>query len=252
MASSSRSTTKSGSRRDQTLSVEDQKTEGHCIFIHLAEMASTTTPTYPYERLEHSHLARDNKKYRARGHPRYHLFKIDNLCKGKDPRKNVIKENLMEHFLGGGLKLLWVGDLYNTDSLRDFQKAKNDTFCHPRNYMYKKTATHSVLIVGIDVSAEEAFDHYVEVKYSWGENYGDKGFTRGHDMKNNNGQGSENTTNKRKRDKKNKKKHEVDYDVSAADHYPDELIKEEEKQKIKKEKKKNNNKKKNSSSRQEE
>nr|GEZ05212.1 hypothetical protein [Tanacetum cinerariifolium] len=108
---------------------------------------------------------------------------------------------------------------------------------------------------------------------------------QGHDMNNNNEQGSKNTTNKRKRDKKNKKKHKVDYDVSAADHYPDEVSKseqlditypkvkadnndkirrtdnlikqyekvdEEEKQKMKKENKKNNNKKKNSSSRQEE
>nr|GEZ96747.1 hypothetical protein [Tanacetum cinerariifolium] len=51
---------------------------------------------------------------------------------------------------------------------------------------------------------------------------------QGHDMKNNNKQDSKNTTNKRKRDKKHKKKHKVDYDVSAADHYPDEVSKSEQ------------------------
>ncbi|GJW82022.1 bulb-type lectin domain-containing protein [Tanacetum coccineum] len=89
----------------------------------------------------------------------------------------------MAHFLGDGPKLPWVGDLYNSGSLRDFEKAKtrvgnNEIYRHPRDSLCDKRANHSVLIVGIDVSADEAVDHYVEVKCSWGEKYGDKGFTR--------------------------------------------------------------------------
>ncbi|GJW33566.1 bulb-type lectin domain-containing protein [Tanacetum coccineum] len=132
---------------------------------------------------ERSHPSWDNKKYRARGHPRYHLFSIGKLCKDKNPGGNVIKEKLMAHFLGDGPKLPWVGDLYNSGSLRDFEKAKtrvgnNEIYRHPRDSLCDKRANHSVLIVGIDVSADEAVDHYVEVKCSWGEKYGDKGFTR--------------------------------------------------------------------------
>nr|GEU72386.1 protein FAR1-related sequence 5-like [Tanacetum cinerariifolium] len=74
-------------------------------------------------------------------------------------------------------------DLYNTGSLRDFEKAKkhhknNEIYCHPRDSKYEKPTYPLVLIVGIDVSANKAVDHYVGVKCSWGEKYGDKGFTR--------------------------------------------------------------------------
>ncbi|GKB81503.1 bulb-type lectin domain-containing protein [Tanacetum coccineum] len=138
----------SGPIVDYTLFQEND--EAAEFVFDLARGLETIT-TYPYKHLEHSHLSWDNKKYRARGHPS---------------------------------KLPWGGDLYKSGSLRDFEKAKkhdadrnNEMYRHPRDSQYDKTANHSVLIVGIYVSADKAVDHYVEIKCSWGEKYGDKGFT---------------------------------------------------------------------------
>nr|GEZ26437.1 zinc finger, CCHC-type [Tanacetum cinerariifolium] len=76
-------------------------------------------------------------------------------------------------------KLPWVRDLYNTGSLRDFEKANkhdknNEIYRHPRDSKYEKPRYPSVLIVGIDVSANEAVDHYVGVKCSWVRSMGTK------------------------------------------------------------------------------
>ncbi|GJU46211.1 hypothetical protein Tco_1203477 [Tanacetum coccineum] len=89
--------------------------------------------SYPYDRFERNNRSWDDKKYRARGHPRYHLSDIAKHCKGQDLKMNVIEEKLMSNILGE---------------------------------------------VGIDVSADDPIDHYVEVKCSWGEKFGNNIFKR--------------------------------------------------------------------------
>ncbi|GJR44284.1 hypothetical protein Tco_1312387 [Tanacetum coccineum] len=107
-------------------------------FVFDSDCGLEIITTYPYERLDRSHLLWDSKKYRARSHPRCHLFEIVKLCKGKDPEENATKEKLMAHFLGECPNLPWVGDLYSIGGLRDFEKAKkhdknNEIYRHPRD-----------------------------------------------------------------------------------------------------------------------
>ncbi|GJU92044.1 hypothetical protein Tco_1304467 [Tanacetum coccineum] len=59
--------------------------------------------SYPYDRFERNNRSWDDKKYRARGHPRYHLSDIAKHCKGQDLKMNVIEEKLMSNILGEGV-----------------------------------------------------------------------------------------------------------------------------------------------------
>ncbi|GJT11347.1 uncharacterized mitochondrial protein-like protein [Tanacetum coccineum] len=147
-----------------------------CIaaFVSDTHRGLETSITYPYWREERSHGNWDDEEYRARGKPRYYLTNILEV-KGS----NQTKRKLFELFLGNGHKFPFVGDLYTGD-LNNREAASDRVrdrtiYRHADPRWNKKTADHSVLIAGIDVSVPEA--PYVEVKCTWGEDYGDHGFT---------------------------------------------------------------------------
>ncbi|GJY07803.1 bulb-type lectin domain-containing protein, partial [Tanacetum coccineum] len=142
-------------------------------FVSDPELGLETSVTYPYWREERHHSRWSAESYRARGKPRYYLNKIDGVS-----GRQAIRQKLEEHFLGNGRKFPFVGDLF-TGELNDRDQAtsrfENNTIYSHDAWNHIK-ADHSVLIVGIDVSNPQA--PYVEVKCTWGEHYGDHGFTK--------------------------------------------------------------------------
>ncbi|GKF06472.1 transducin/WD40 repeat-like superfamily protein [Tanacetum coccineum] len=70
-----------------------------------------------------------------------------------------------------------VGDL--VDFVAANARARShEIYRHQARLLDRKTAAHSVLVVGIDVTSEDRIGHYAEVKNTWGTHYGDEGFTR--------------------------------------------------------------------------
>ncbi|PWA46840.1 hypothetical protein CTI12_AA504830 [Artemisia annua] len=142
-----------------------------------------TKETYPYERTGRGIKNFNEKHYqREWWKKRYRISRIDVISFKK---KELIKPRLMANF--GGPKYPCVGILCMSEVFRDGEYARvcavnNEPYKHPEEPKSVEHAIelygpeHSVLIVGVNTLSDGK--HYCEIKNTWGEEWGDGGFSK--------------------------------------------------------------------------
>lgn len=146
-----------------------------------------TKETYPYERTGRGIPNFNEKSYqRENWKQRYRISRIDIIPFSK---KELIKPRLITNFGHDGPKHPCVGILCMGEVFRDGEYARlcavnNEPYKHPDEPILTSVKhaielygpEHSVLIVGVNTLSDGK--HYCEIKNTYGEEWGDGGFSK--------------------------------------------------------------------------
>ncbi|PWA62443.1 hypothetical protein CTI12_AA363850 [Artemisia annua] len=157
-------------------------TVGRAIeFCTKPHLGLETTKSYPYERLGRGIPNWSEKHYQMK-----QRYRISSIVRVAD--KEEYKQKLLENYGDEGqsfpcVAMLRMGDF--KDNLVARRCAlENDPYHHPQEPTSDEQAVelygeeHAVLIVGINTTSENTLKHYCEVKNTYGEEWGDKGFSK--------------------------------------------------------------------------